>query len=151
MIWLAEVIVVTSGKGGTGKTTVSLLLAKELCRHGKNVMLLELDSGLRGLDLLLKVSDRVVFDLSDVLTGGCKPVRAITVCDVPKGNLHFIAAPQKKNTKVLFYSFYAKKPLKYYFTITLKCQVNSYSFIIFKYSSYVFLLSWTSLARSFPK
>jgi len=97
VISLAEVIVVTSGKGGTGKTTVSLLLAKAFCRRGKNVLLLELDSGLRGLDLLLKVSDRVVYDLSDVLTGSCKPVKAITVCDVPKGNLHFIAAPQNRH------------------------------------------------------
>ena len=94
---MAEVIVVTSGKGGTGKTTVSLLLAKAFCRRGKNVLLLELDSGLRGLDLLLKVSDRVVYDLSDVLTGSCKPVKAITVCDVPKGNLHLIAAPQNRH------------------------------------------------------
>lgn len=90
---MSNVLVVTSGKGGTGKTTVSLLLAQALCRRGKNVLLLELDSGLRGIDLILKVSDRIVFDLSDVLTGRCKPVKAITVCDVPRGNLHFIAAP----------------------------------------------------------
>ena len=93
---MADVLIVTSGKGGTGKTTVSLMLAKALCRRKKNVLLLELDSGLRGLDLLLKVSDKVVYDLSDVLTGGCKPVMAITVCDVPEGNLHLIAAPQDR-------------------------------------------------------
>ena len=68
---MADILIVTSGKGGTGKTTVSLMLAKALCRRKKNVLLLELDSGLRGLDLLLKVSDKVVYDLSDVLTGSC--------------------------------------------------------------------------------
>ena len=93
---MANVLIVTSGKGGTGKTTVSLMLAKALCRRKKNVLLVELDSGLRGLDLLLKVSDKVVYDLSDVLTGGCKPIKAITVCNVPEGNLHLIAAPQDR-------------------------------------------------------
>ena len=105
---MANILIVTSGKGGTGKTTVSLLVARALCRHGKNVLLLELDSGLRGLDLLLGVSDKVVYDVSDVLLGRCKPVKAITVCDVPSGNLHYIAAaadrhfiPDEKNLTLL--------------------------------------------------
>lgn len=93
---MSEVLMVTSGKGGVGKTTISLLLARQLCRFGKNVLLLELDSGLRGLDILLGVTDRVVFDLSDVLTGRCKPIDTIAVCDVPKGNLHLIAAPNDR-------------------------------------------------------
>lgn len=90
---MSNIMMVTSGKGGTGKTTVALLLAKALCRHGKNVLLLELDSGLRGMDILLGVSDKVVYDLSDVLLGRCKPAKAITVCDCENGNLHLIAAP----------------------------------------------------------
>ena len=93
---MSEILMVTSGKGGVGKTTVSLLLAKQLCRQDKDVLLLELDSGLRGLDILLGVTDKVVFDLSDVLTGRCKPVNAITVCDVSKGNLHLIPAPNDR-------------------------------------------------------
>ena len=61
---MPKILLVTSGKGGTGKTTVSMLLAHALCRRDRNVLLIELDSGLRGLDLLLGVSDRVVYDLS---------------------------------------------------------------------------------------
>lgn len=90
---MSNILVVTSGKGGTGKTTVSYLLARSLCRRQKNVLLLELDSGLRGLDLIMGVSGKIVYDLSDVLSGRCKPVKAITVCDVSQGNLHLIAAP----------------------------------------------------------
>jgi septum site-determining protein MinD len=92
-IEMSNVLVVTSGKGGTGKTTVSYLLAQALCRRHKNVLLLELDSGLRGLDLIMGVSDKIVYDLSDVLSGRCKPVKSITVCNVPQGNLHLIPAP----------------------------------------------------------
>lgn len=90
---MSNILVVTSGKGGTGKTTVSYLLGQALCRRQKNVLLLELDSGLRGLDLIMGVSDKIVYDLSDVLSGRCKPVKAITVCEVPQGNLHLIPAP----------------------------------------------------------
>lgn len=93
---MPKILLVTSGKGGTGKTTVSLLLAHALCKRDHNVLLLELDSGLRGLDLLLGVSDRVVYDLADVLCGRCKPVKAITICEAPKGNLHLIAAPSDR-------------------------------------------------------
>ena len=46
---MPKILLVTSGKGGTGKTTVSMLLAHALCRRDRNVLLIELDSGLRGL------------------------------------------------------------------------------------------------------
>lgn len=90
---MPKIILVTSGKGGTGKSTVSLLLGRALAMRGKNVLLVELDSGLRGLDLMLGLSDRVVYDLSDVLTGRCRPFEAIIPAPAQRGNLHLIAAP----------------------------------------------------------
>jgi septum site-determining protein MinD len=90
---MAISLLFTSGKGGTGKTTLTQCVARALCRRKKNVLVLELDSGLRGLDLMLGVSDRVVFDLSDVLCGRCKPSKAIVSCFAEPGSLHLIAAP----------------------------------------------------------
>ena len=57
---MARTLAVTSGKGGTGKSTVAALLGRALAARGLSVLLLEFDSGLRGLDLMLGVSDRVV-------------------------------------------------------------------------------------------
>ena len=93
---MPKTIVVTSGKGGTGKSTVSLLLARALCAQGKNILLIELDSGLRGLDLMLGLSDRVLFDLADILLGRCAPAKAILPVDMRCGNLHIIAAPMDR-------------------------------------------------------
>lgn len=90
---MAVSILVTSGKGGTGKSTVSQLLARAFTEMNRNVLLLELDCGLRGLDLSLAVSDGIVYDLSDVLLGRCQPSKAITEIPTTRGNFHFICAP----------------------------------------------------------
>ena len=59
--------VVTSGKGGSGKSTLSVGLASAFDKLGKKVLLIDCDEGLRCLDLMLGVSDSLVFDLSDIL------------------------------------------------------------------------------------
>ena len=66
---MAICLATTSGKGGTGKSTVSCGLSLAFSKMGKSVLLIDMDEGLRCLDLLLGVDHNVVFDLSDILDG----------------------------------------------------------------------------------
>lgn len=68
---------VTSGKGGCGKSTVSAMLGDALANEEKRVLLLDTDAGLRTLDLMLGIPDRAVFDLADLLCGRCSAAQAI--------------------------------------------------------------------------
>lgn len=76
----AQCIMVCSGKGGTGKSTVSVLLGACLARLGRKVLLIELDSGLRSVDIIAGVYGRTVYDIEDVLCGRCEGAKAV----VPK-------------------------------------------------------------------
>lgn len=66
---MGKVFAVTSGKGGVGKSTVSIGLALAFCAKAKKVLLVDMDEGLRCLDLMLGVDKSTVFDLSDILLG----------------------------------------------------------------------------------
>lgn len=74
---MGQICVVTSGKGGAGKSTVTAGLGYALSRHNGRVLLIDADAGLRSLDLMLGVSGNTMYDLSDVFSGNCDPVRAI--------------------------------------------------------------------------
>ena len=74
---MGTITVVTSGKGGAGKSTVSAGLGCALADMGHKVLLLDGDAGLRSLDLMLGVSSSAVYDMADVFEGRCEPVRAI--------------------------------------------------------------------------
>lgn len=74
---MGQICVVTSGKGGAGKSTVTAGLGYALSRHNGRVLLIDADAGLRSLDLMLGVSGTTMYDLSDVFAGNCDPVRAI--------------------------------------------------------------------------
>lgn len=89
---MAQIIVVTSGKGGVGKSSTCAMVGAALGRAGQRVLLLEMDSGLRGLDIMLGVEDQTVFDLSNVLLGHCEPIKAIAH-STSSENLHLISAP----------------------------------------------------------
>ncbi len=64
---MGRLLVVSSGKGGVGKSTVAVGIATALSNSGKETLLVDLDEGLRCLDLMLSVTDRLVFDISDAL------------------------------------------------------------------------------------
>lgn len=72
-----QVIVITSGKGGVGKTTTTANLGAGLSMAGKRVLLIDADTGLRNLDLVVGLENRIVFDIYDVVTGACRPKQAL--------------------------------------------------------------------------
>lgn len=89
---MGQICVVTSGKGGAGKSTVTAGLGYALSRHNGRVLLIDADAGLRSLDLMLGVSGTTMYDLSDVFAGNCEPVRAIYSSPIFK-NVFVLPAP----------------------------------------------------------
>src|SRR5690348_10169325 len=87
-------IVVTSGKGGVGKTTITANLGVALALTGARVCLIDTDTGLRNLDLVLGVEQRIVFDLVDVIKGDCRLQQAL-IRDRRNANLYFLPASQR--------------------------------------------------------
>ncbi len=92
---MGKITVILSGKGGVGKSTVSVGIASSFCTEGKKVLLIDADEGLRCLDLVLNVSDRLVFDSYDVSVDGSDVGAAITRVEMAEG-LYLLAAPAKR-------------------------------------------------------
>ena len=82
---MAKTILITSGKGGVGKSTVCTMLGSALARQNSRVLMLETDCGLRNLDLMNGLENQVVYDLGDVLLGRCEPAKAILKCPSSPG------------------------------------------------------------------
>ncbi len=74
---MSEVIVVTSGKGGVGKTTTSANVGTGLAAMGKKVLLIDTDIGLRNLDVVMGLENRIVYNLVDVVEGNCRIKQAL--------------------------------------------------------------------------
>jgi septum site-determining protein MinD len=98
---MGEVIVVTSGKGGVGKTTITANLGVALSMLGSATCLLDADIGLRNLDLVLGIENRVKYNLMDVAKGICSIEDAITYDQRSKKNLCLIAASQAHFKEVI--------------------------------------------------
>ncbi len=97
---MGKAIVIASGKGGTGKTMFAANLGATLSRQGHKTVLIDLDTGLRNLDLYLGLENNIVYDVNDVLTGVCRIKQAL-VKDKSFPGLFFMAAsPQKPNGEI---------------------------------------------------
>ena len=93
---MSKVIVVASGKGGTGKTMFSVNLGATLAKQGNQVVLVDLDIGLRNLDLYFGLENNVVYDVYDVLTGMCKIKQAL-IRDKRFHSLYVMASSPSRN------------------------------------------------------
>lgn len=84
--------VITSGKGGVGKSTVTVGLGRALAARGRRVLLVDCDAGLRSLDRMTGVEENLVFDMADVVFARCAPAEAIYPCGETEG-LYLLPAP----------------------------------------------------------
>jgi len=92
----ARKIVLTSGKGGVGKTTATVNIGATLAKRGHRVILVDTDIGLRNLDLVLGLEKRIVFDLVEVIEGRCQ-VRQALIKDKRFESLAILPAAQTRN------------------------------------------------------
>lgn len=92
----AQVVTVTSGKGGVGKTTAVANLAVALASNGSKVVCIDGDIGLRNLDVILGLENRIVYDIVDVIEGRCRLKQAM-IKDKKLPNLHLIPAAQTRD------------------------------------------------------
>ncbi len=97
---MAEIIVVTSGKGGVGKTTTSASLATGLARRGHKVAVIDFDVGLRNLDLIMGCERRVVYDFVNVVNGEATLKQSL-IKDKRFDNLYVLAASQTRDKDAL--------------------------------------------------
>ncbi len=93
---MGEVVVITSGKGGVGKTTTTASLGAALAKEGKSVAVIDADIGLRNLDVALGLEEKIVYDLVDVIEQKCR-LRQALVKHGKHENLFLLAASQTRD------------------------------------------------------
>jgi len=93
---MGEVIVITSGKGGVGKTTTVANIGTGLAKEGFNVVLVDTDIGLRNLDVVLGLENRIVYDIVDVTNGYCRLKQAL-IKDKRLESMYLLPAAQTKD------------------------------------------------------
>ncbi len=97
---MGEAIVITSGKGGVGKTTTSANIGTALALQGKHVCLIDTDIGLRNLDVVMGLENRIIYDLVDAAEGRCRVEQAL-IRDKRFECLHLLPAAQTEDKSAL--------------------------------------------------
>ncbi len=97
---MGQTLVITSGKGGSGKSTIALGLGAALAASGKSCVLVDMDMGMRSLDILCGLENRIVYDLADVADGICRVKQAIVKHPSVAG-LSLISAAQTRGSDAL--------------------------------------------------
>lgn len=97
---MGEAIVITSGKGGVGKTTTSANIGTALALQGKKVVMVDTDIGLRNLDVVMGLENRIIYDLIDVAEGRCRLTQAL-VKDKRFEELYMLPAAQTKDKNAI--------------------------------------------------
>lgn len=93
---MSEVIVITSGKGGVGKTTSTANIGTGLAKLGKSVVMIDTDIGLRNLDVVMGLENRIVYNLVDVVEGNCRMKQAL-IKDKRYPNLSLLPSAQTRD------------------------------------------------------
>jgi septum site-determining protein MinD len=93
---MGEVLVITSGKGGVGKTTTTANLGTGMALQGKKVVLIDTDIGLRNLDVVMGLENRIVYDIVDVVEGTCRLKQAL-IKDKRFDGLYLLPAAQTRD------------------------------------------------------
>lgn len=97
---MGEVIVITSGKGGVGKTTTTANIGAGLSQLGKKVVVIDTDLGLRNLDVVMGLENLIVYNLVDVIEGGCRLKQAL-IRDKRYENLYLLPSAQTKDKSAI--------------------------------------------------
>lgn len=97
---MGTIVTITSGKGGVGKSTTTANLATGLAKEGKRVVAVDFDIGLRNLDMILGLENRIVYDIVNVMEGECNLSQAM-IADKKTPGLFFLAASQTKDKNIL--------------------------------------------------
>ncbi len=123
---MGKVILVSSGKGGTGKTMFSVNLGATLARHGGRVMLLDMDMGLRNMDIYLGMENKVIYNIMDVVSGICRIKKAMLKVD-GFNTLYFMAASPRRDDRdmtPLHMEVLCNKLRKYFDYIIVDCPAG---------------------------
>ena len=97
---MGEVIVITSGKGGVGKTTTTANIGAGLSEAGKKVVVIDTDLGLRNLDVVMGLENLIVYNLVDVIEGSCRLKQAL-IRDKRYENLYLLPSAQTKDKSAI--------------------------------------------------